>query len=382
MPGRILVVDDDLLAVRLMKLSLESEGFQVSTASSAFEALRVIQTEQPDLIVLDVMMPDMDGVQMLRHLRSQPTTSDVPVIFLTAKTQLDDKIAGLRAGADDYITKPADPREVAARVQVLMLRSKRIPAAKQGRVVAVIGAKGGVGASTIALNLAVALARKQTSALLIDLRPNAGTLAWQLKSPVRCSLADLVTLPVDQLDSRQIEKSLVVHPSGLRMLFSPPASFRLSELPVANVGALVRGASALADVIFLDLPHLISPASREALRCSNMALLVLGTDPLTIACAEQALSLLEGCGLAGEAVALIIVNRAPTVAALSIGEIERKLQRTCLGMMPLAQEELAAGERQGAPLALSTAQTMATMALQELIERVRTRILTRGSAVR
>jgi len=376
-PGRILVVDDDLLAVRLMTLSLESEGFLVSTASNAFEALRVIQTEQPDLIVLDVMMPDMDGVQMLRHLRSQPTTSDVPVIFLTAKTQLDDKIAGLRAGADDYITKPADPREVTARVRALMLRSKRTPAAKQGRVVAVIGAKGGVGTSTIALNLAVALARRQTPTVLIDLRPNAGTLAWQLKSPVRSSLADLVALPVDQLDSRQIEKSLVVHPSGLRVLFSPPASFRLSELPVANVGALVRGASALADVIFLDLPHLMSPASSEALRCSNMALLILGTDPITIACAEQALSLLEGCGLAGEAVALIIVNRAPTVAALSIGEIERKLQRTCLGMMPLAQEELAAGERQGAPLALSTTQTMATMALQELIERVRTRILFR-----
>ena len=382
MPGRILVVDDDLVALRMMRLSLESEGFQVSTASSAFEALRVIQTEQPDLIVLDVMMPDMDGVQMLRHLRSQPTTSDVPVIFLTAKSQLDDKIAGLRAGADDYITKPADPREVTARARALMLRSKRIPAAKQGRVVSVIGAKGGVGTSTIALNLAVALARRQTPTVLIDLRPNAGTLAWQLKSPVRSSLAELVALPVDQLDGRQIEKSLAVHSSGLRMLSSPPSSANLSELPAANVGALVRGASALADVIFLDLPHLISPASREALRCSNMALLVLGPDPVAVACAEQALSLLEGCGLAGEAVALIIVNRAPTVAALSIGEIERKLQRTCLGMMPLAQEELAAGERQGAPLALSTAQTMATMALQELIERVRTLILTRNSVVR
>jgi len=381
-PGRILVVDDDLVALRMMRLSLESEGFQVSTASSAFEALRVIQTEQPDLIVLDVMMPDMDGVQMLRHLRSQPTTSDVPVIFLTAKSQLDDKIAGLRAGADDYITKPADPREVTARVQTLMLRSKRTPAVKQGRVVAVIGAKGGVGTSTIALNLAVALARRQTPTVLIDLRPNAGTLAWQLKSPVRSSLADLVALPVDQLDGRRIEKSLAVHPSGLRLLSSPPSSANLSELPAASVGALVRGASALADVIFLDLPHLISPASREALRCSNEALLILGTDPVAVACAEQALSLLEGCGLAGEAVALIIVNRAPMVAALSIGEIERKLQKTCLGMIPSAPEELAASERQGAPLALSTAQTMATMALQELIERVRTRILTRDSAVR
>ncbi len=375
MTDRILVVDDDALALRLMKLSLEGEGFQVSTATNAFEALRASQTERPNLIVLDIMMPDVDGLQVLHHLRSQPATRGIPVVFLTAKVQLEDRIAGLRAGADDYITKPADPREVVARVQALLQRSRHTSTPRQGRVVAVIGAKGGVGTSTITLNLAASFVKRQVSSVLIDLRPNAGSIACQLKSAQRSSLADLIALPAEQLDSLHVEKCLIQHSSGLRLLLSPPSGAKLSELPATHVGPLARASAALADVVFLDLPHVASPASTEALRSSQRALLVLAPAAVTMACAEQALSLLESCGLTGEQVAMVVVNRSPVSMALSVSEIERKLHTTCLGLVPPAQEELAVSEAHGMPLVLSTSHTMATMALQEMSERVKTWVL-------
>ncbi|MGB9879437.1 MAG: response regulator, partial [Anaerolineae bacterium] len=104
MPDKILIVDDDPLAVKLMRLALAAEGFEVTTALDAREGLLAVQTDQPDLILLDIMMPGVDGLEMCRQLRSRPQTANIPIIFLTAKIQLDDKIAGLQAGADDYIT--------------------------------------------------------------------------------------------------------------------------------------------------------------------------------------------------------------------------------------------------------------------------------------
>jgi DNA-binding response OmpR family regulator len=376
--GTILVVDDDPTAVRLMKLSLESEGFEVRTAATALEALRTVQSKRPDMILLDIMMPDVDGLQVIRHLRSMPGVADVPVILVTAKAQVDDRIMGLRAGADDYIVKPADPREVVARVQAVLGRAKRATAGRQPRVLAVMGARGGVGTTTVAVNLAAALTAPETPVILIDLHPYAGTVAWQLKLK-GASLADLIALPPDGIGPTRIESTLVSLPTGLKVLLSPPAGANLAELPAAPIASLVRGASSLADYVVLDLPHVLTPASRLALELSDMALLVLAPDGASVACAEEVLPVLQSCGLRGDAVGLVIVNRTQTMIAVPVAEIERRLQRTSLGVLPPAQDELTVAERRGSPLALAAPPTTASMAVREMAERVRTAALA-GSA--
>jgi two-component system OmpR family response regulator len=116
----ILVVDDDPKTVSLVKLYLESDGHKVLCAYNGVEALRLAREERPSLIVLDLMLPGMDGLQVCRTLR---TESDVPVIMLTAKTTESDKLTGLDLGADDYVTKPFSPRELAARIKVVLRRT-------------------------------------------------------------------------------------------------------------------------------------------------------------------------------------------------------------------------------------------------------------------
>jgi len=117
---KILVVDDDPKTVSLVKLYLESDGHKVLCAYDGVEALRLAREERPNLIVLDLMLPGMDGLQVCRTLR---TESDVPVIMLTAKTTESDKLTGLDLGADDYVTKPFSPRELAARIKVVLRRT-------------------------------------------------------------------------------------------------------------------------------------------------------------------------------------------------------------------------------------------------------------------
>jgi len=116
---RVLVVDDDVKTVELVKLYLNRDGYRVLTAYDGVEALRLARESHPDLIVLDIMLPRLDGLEVCRSLRAE---SDVPIIMLTARTTDEDKLAGLDLGADDYVTKPFSPRELAARVRAVLRR--------------------------------------------------------------------------------------------------------------------------------------------------------------------------------------------------------------------------------------------------------------------
>ncbi|MFZ6030903.1 MAG: response regulator transcription factor [Chloroflexota bacterium] len=118
---RILVVDDEDRMVRFIRLNLEHDGFRVTEAYRGTQALDKLRTSMPDLIILDVMMPDIDGFEVLRMVRE---ISNVPVIMLTAKGEEDDRVRGLELGADDYITKPFSPRELVSRVRAVLRRTE------------------------------------------------------------------------------------------------------------------------------------------------------------------------------------------------------------------------------------------------------------------
>ena len=123
MPQRILVVDDDRQIVRLVSAYLEHAGFQTLSAYDGAAALRLARTERPDLIVLDLMLPDIDGADLTRTIRADPHLASMPIIMLTARVDDTDRIVGLELGADDYITKPFNPREVVARVRAVLRRT-------------------------------------------------------------------------------------------------------------------------------------------------------------------------------------------------------------------------------------------------------------------
>jgi two-component system, OmpR family, response regulator ResD len=118
----VLVVDDEPTISEVVSRYLERAGYEARTAADGLEAIRMVEERSPDLVVLDVMLPQVDGIRVLRHLR-ESQGSGVPVILLTAKGEQDDKLAGLRAGADDYVVKPFSPRELVARVDAVLRRT-------------------------------------------------------------------------------------------------------------------------------------------------------------------------------------------------------------------------------------------------------------------
>ena len=121
----VLVIDDDENIIELIKLGLKYEGFQVEAAADGPEGLAAAQRISPDLIILDLMLPSMDGLEVCRRLRSNPTTRDVPILMLTAKDDVRDRITGLDTGADDYLTKPFSFEELVARIRAVLRRQNR-----------------------------------------------------------------------------------------------------------------------------------------------------------------------------------------------------------------------------------------------------------------
>lgn len=127
----ILAVDDEDNILELLKFNLTKEGYHVIGATNGFDATGLAREEKPDLIILDVMLPEMDGYDVLRTLKANKETASIPVIMLSAKSEVLDKVVGLELGADDYITKPFSPREVVARVKVHLRRKAPLNAQVQ-----------------------------------------------------------------------------------------------------------------------------------------------------------------------------------------------------------------------------------------------------------
>ncbi|MDJ0684295.1 MAG: phosphate regulon transcriptional regulator PhoB [Alphaproteobacteria bacterium] len=126
MKPHVLIIEDETAVVTLLRYNLERDGFEVSVAMDGREALMAVDENPPDLVLLDWMLPEMSGIELCRQLRRKPVTKSMPVIMLTARGEEADKVRGLDAGADDYVTKPFSPAELVARIHALLRRSRPV----------------------------------------------------------------------------------------------------------------------------------------------------------------------------------------------------------------------------------------------------------------
>lgn len=368
MAKRILVVDDDPTALRLIGYSLQQEGYDVVTATGGQDGLSQARQQVPDLVVLDVMMPDLDGFEVCRRLRADPATSRLPIIMLTAKGQVSDRVAGFRAGADDYVVKPADPSELVARVAALLTRASYAEA-PEARIIAFLGAKGGVGTTTAAVNVGVHLAKSGQRVTLADLRCGYGTVCLHLNLRPRVSLGQLFRGGEDRA-RREIVGALHQHVSGLRVLASPQQPQEYLELTPAIVSGVMASLGVDADFLLLDLPDGHSAWRREALERSGFIVLVTEQAPTSLASAKVALTTLKEYGISPSILGGLIVHRSRSATEMSAMQISNFLDLGLLGVLPTAPEECMAAARMGAPVILSQPQAAISMSLAQVAERL------------
>jgi CheY-like chemotaxis protein/MinD-like ATPase involved in chromosome partitioning or flagellar assembly len=367
MPRTILVVDDDPNALRVMTLALRAEGYRAVTAASGQDGLTQARDLRPDLVLLDVMMADLDGYEVCRRLRADPSTQSIPVIMLTAKTLVVDKISGIRAGADEYIPKPAEPSHVIERIDALLNRltgQSRPP----GRVIGCLGAKGGVGTTTVVVNVAALLAHNITPTILIDLRPTFGCVGRLLGLNPRTTLFDLLDYDPFYINSEILQRTLAIHASGLRVLPGTREPRQGADLTPALLRSIVAAAQGLADWIFLDIPPLPGSLSLQALNHCDFVVLIIEPEPLSVALGEATLSLLTVLGVRHGSVAAVVVKRDDQ--SLPLPEVGAQLRARLLGTVPPDAAACLRAADAGVPVCLMHPNRPISLALKTIAERL------------
>lgn len=337
--SKILVVDDDLDTLKLVGTTLEKQGFIIVAAKDGVEALEKVAQHKPDLILLDIMMPKMDGYEVTRRLRAEPETAGIPIVLFTAKAQVDDKVAGLEAGADDYLTKPTHPAELVARVRSILKRpvTSMLPplppegAASGGAaVVGVIGAKGGQGVSTLAVNLAAGFRDKYKEATVVvaELGPGRGDIAIRIGKPNQAGLIDLLKRSPNDVHRQVVEQALVEHKTGIKFLLS---SYKPSDVglltSVEQMAAIVRELNRIAAYTILDLGVGLSPATLRVLEQCTHVLVVAEPDPHTMLQTKALLEDLKANGVANSKILIAMVHRVRTDLAMSAADVQKSLGR-------------------------------------------------------
>jgi len=378
MPEKILFVDDDMDTLRLVGLMLQRQGYEVRVANNGQQALGMVQAEVPDLILLDIMMPEMDGYEVARRLRSDPATSEIPIIMFTAKTQVDDKVMGFEAGADDYLTKPTQPRELFAHMKAVLSRSgkSRSPSlaspAEPGYMIGVLAAKGGLGVSTLAVNLGVTLLESYKKDVLVtDFRPGQGTIGLELGLTETDGLNRLLKRKTDEITRSEVEAEIINHSSGIRLLLSSshPADARFQNA-VPNFENIIQQLPLLSRYIVIDLGPSLTPMTSKVSRYIDEFIVVVEPIPNTILQTTALIQDLANGGSAEKKITVVLINRVRSGVHLSWSQVQEQLGRTISVIFTPAPELAYQASTSNKPLVKQQADSLSAQQFAKLAERI------------
>ncbi len=255
MSTKILIADDDLETLKLVGLILERQGFTIIAANNGRQAVNKALSEHPALAIVDIMMPDMDGLEVTRRLRQDVDLASVPILLFTAKATAEERAAGYAAGADDYLVKPTHPRELVARVQALLTRAAQ-PAetAPTGIVIGVLASRTSALASWLAVNVAAVARDRIAPVIVADSVPGSVGASGLLGLRTQTGLGTLLRLPVPEITREAVEAELQEDSTGLIVLPSANAP-REAELKAHTLQAeaVLNQLRRLAPLTVLDL---------------------------------------------------------------------------------------------------------------------------------
>ena len=380
MPEKILIIDDDVDTLRLVGLMLQRQGYLIVAASNGEQGLAKAFEEKPDIILLDVMMPEMDGYEVARRLRKNPLTQTTPILMFTAKTQLDDKVTGFESGADDYLTKPTHPTELQAHIKALLSRmgvkkTEEIETASHehhGRVIGVIAARGGLGVSTLASNLAGALyTRAHDEVILAELTPGQGTLGMDLGLPNQKGLNELLSGTTAEVTREKINSLLAPHSSGLKLLLASenPRDVYLTN-QVNQYETLVTRLSTLARFVVLDLGSGLPPFVQRILPLCTDRIVVIEGVPNTITHTKFLIDSIADLGIDRMGIDVVLNNRIRSEAQMAWTEVQQSLGHSISTTITPAPEMMIAAARIHMPAVFSQPTNVTSQQILKIADQI------------
>jgi pilus assembly protein CpaE len=337
---RVLVVDDDLNIQRVLVFALKEEGYEVLVASDGEAGIQMATESSPDLILMDVAMPKLDGYAATQQIRAAETEGRrVPIIMLTAEADVGQRVKGLRAGADDDIVKPFHPLELMARIKALLARSGTTgPTATTtgrdalGRLALLYGAKGGVGTTTIAINSAISLARElQRKTALVDANLQFGDLRVFLDLGLdTASFVNAISEP--DLDADLLRRLMTHHHTGIDLLLAPPspeAADIVMERQRADPGAVTNLLGLLRrayDYTLVDMVKTIDDFNLQLFDEADVIFVIMTADLSCLKNVRLVIETMDHLGYEKGKVQLVL-NRSNAYTGINVANAESALGR-------------------------------------------------------
>jgi DNA-binding response OmpR family regulator len=378
MAEKILLVDDDQDTLRLVGMMLQRQGYEVRAVNNGAQAITMAQEDTPDLILLDIMMPEMDGYEVARRLRGDPGTAEVPIIMFTAKSQVDDKVMGFEAGADDYLTKPTQPRELFAHMKAVLARSKKpgddadAPHGERGYVIGVTAAKGGLGVTTLALSLGVALREAANKNVIIaEFRPGQGSISLELGYTRAEGLTHLLRKQPSEINPRTIENELISHPTGIQLLLAShqPRDGKFVTY-LDSFETILRQLTYMSKYVLVDMGPSLSPLVQKIAHQCDELILVLEPIPHTIDQTQKLISDYIDMGIGESRLRPVLINRVRSGVQLPWSQVQEHIDLEIEGIFTPAPELTYQASGNNVPVIIQQADSLTAQQFTKLAEKI------------
>lgn len=360
--ARILVIDDDLDLLQMMRLILGRTGHEAILTGDGADGIAKAQQLKPDLAIVDVMMPGMNGYQVVRKLREDPDTTHMAIMVLTARAQAVDRDAAMAVRADAYMSKPVSPAELLQAINDLLSRrstAKLLP----NTVLTLLGLRGGVGTTTLAVNLALALRQPGREICLVDLCTRSGHAAMQLRLQPKTTWVEMLA-QVSSLNTEAVDRMLLRHESGVWLLpspFLPP----LQPPAMDAVARLIGLLKPMFGAMVIDLGAL-DAAGRAVVLASDFVAVVLSPEVASLQTTAATLRVIKAMNVPDEKMLLVLNQPTPKVG-LSSTAIEKALGRPLTIGVPYDDTQSQA-LAQGTPLVISQPNSPMVVGVKQLIQ--------------
>jgi pilus assembly protein CpaE len=359
---RVLLIDDEPFYHKLIRNVLKDADYQLEYAKSGQEGLAKISSFEPELLIVDLMLPEMDGFEILSRLRRDPKFNHIPVIVVTAKDELGEKLKAFEMGADDYLVKPFQPEELEARLGILARRGKAaqyVQGLKKdtyhstSTVVTIHSLRGGLGCSSITLNLGLAFYKLwEKPTLLVDGVLTAGQLALMLDAKPTTTWESLVGLDHTSLDDGVVDQLTCSHESGIHFIASPRFPIAADMFTPETLHGLMEKLKTRHEFIVVDVSHDFSDMTIQMLSLSNTIVLVMAPEVASLRTTISALEVYDRIGIAPDKVKIVLNNNSSN-PAIKQAQLEKILKRTPDFVLPFEPQEVNRALNYGKPFILN-----------------------------
>src|SRR5215216_3208312 len=370
---RVLLIDDEQFYFKLIRNALKAADYDLEYAKSASEGLAKIPSYDPEMLIVDLKLPEMDGFEIVKRIRRDPKFSHTPVIVITSADELSEKLKAFELGADDYLVKPFQPEELVARMGILARRGRAMQiaqkdsiSASETTIVTVHSLRGGVGCSSIVVNLGLAFHKlwgKQT--LLVDSVLTAGQVALLLDAKPTATWEHLVGLDDENLDDVVIAEIMCSDKSGVRFIASPRYPIAADTFTSEILKSFMERIKSQNDFIVVDTSHDFSDMTIHMLSISSTILLVLAPEMASLRTTVSAMEIYDRLGIPLDKVKIALNNNSSN-PAIKQAQLEKVLKRPIDFVLPYEAGEVNRALNFGKPFILNNPDLPICLVLEKM----------------